>query len=415
MADIVHTQGQIAGWEKFAHFYMAPLENVMLLKGYSGTGKSTLVRLLIEKLPKLDAMRRLVDPSWQGMKVLMTATTNQAALSLAHATQNHHDTSTIHSALGLRLITEDYYTKKKKLIAVGDVIENALIFIDEASYIDQHLLSLIFLQTKNCKIVFVGDPAQLTPVGSTYMPAFEMNKNEIELTELVRFDNGPIANMVTNLRDTVLTGNWHKFQLADQIIEHVPRQQFEALAHQAFLNEQEFGKTKVLAFHNDRVVYMNNMLTQQIVGTTEPQEGQRMVSNGAANNTASRVFNNEEVMIENLSKTKWFGFEGYEVKLQNKEGIYFLPKKREFIAEAHRVAANGDDIRQMKEIDEEWLDLRPEFSCTVNKAQGSTYDTAFIDLDDISRGARTANQLARYLYVGNSRCRTRCIMTGDVA
>ncbi|AWH15445.1 DNA helicase [Pseudomonas phage 98PfluR60PP] len=414
MTDIVYTPGQLKGWEKFASFYLSPLENVMLLKGYAGTGKSTLVRMFAEKTHKLDEMRKLVDPNWGGMTIMYTATTNQAATSLAQAMGGGVKTSTVHTALQLKLITEDYRTKKKKLIPYGEKIRNALIFVDEASYIDQDLLSLIFHQTENCKIVFIGDPAQLTPVGSTFMPAFEMNRNEIELTDLVRFDEGPISTMVSNLRDTVLTNTWHKFQLADGIIEHVSRADFDMLAHRAFTNEKEWGVTKILGYHNDRVVHFNNKLSEQVIGTSELQVGQRVASNTAASNGSSRVYNNEEVLIEALEETRSYGFDGWMVRLANKEGIYFMPKERHYKNEAHKAAVREDDYDAMKYIDEEWVDLRPAFSCTVNKAQGSTYDTAFIDLDDINAGARTANQLARLLYVGNGRCRSRCIMTGDV-
>lgn len=412
MADIVYTPGQLKGWEKFAAFYLSPLENVMLLKGYAGTGKSTLVRMFVDKIEKLDQMRKLVDPSWEGMEVMLTATTNQAAVSLAQAMGGSVETKTIHTGVQLKLITEDYRTKKKKLIAYGEKIRNKLIFIDEASYIDQDLLGLIFLQTVNCKIVFIGDPAQLTPVGSNYMPAFEMNRNEIELTDLVRFDDGPISTMVGNLRDTVLTDTWHKFQLADGIVERVDRTAFEHMAYEAFTNPKDWGVSKILGYHNDRVIDFNNKLSQQIVGTSELQAGQRAANNAAASNGSSRVYNNEEVLIEEIREDKSYGFNGWTVKLANKEGIYFMPKERQMQLAAHREAVANDDYEAMKYIDEEWIDLRPAFSCTVNKSQGSTYDTVFVDLDDIRAGARTSNQLARLLYVGNGRCRSRCIMTG---
>lgn len=410
---ITYTPGQLAGWDTFAKFYLAPLENVMLLKGYSGTGKSTLVRMLIERLPKLDEMRKLVDPAWRGMDVLLTATTNQAAMSLSQAIGGQYDTSTIHVAARLKLVTEDYYTKKKKLIAYGDKIRNALIFIDEASYVDQTLLGLIFNQCVDCKIVFVGDPAQLTPVGSDFMPAFKMNKNEIELTDLVRFDAGPISTMVSQLRETVLTDKWYKFQQTKDIVEHVDRDTFNSMVLAA-ASGNDFGVSKVLAFHNERVVGYNNWLSEQILGSKELQVGQRVMANGAYTNTQSRIFNNEEVLIEDIQPSKVFGYDGHTVQLANKLGTYFLPGQRGMKADAHRVAANGDDIAMMREIDEEWVDLRPSFACTVNKSQGSTYDTVFVDIDDIGKGARTRNQLARYLYVGNSRCRTRCVMTGDI-
>lgn len=412
-----YTKGQLDGWELFAKFYLAPLETVMLLKGYSGTGKSTLVRMLIDKLPKLDEMCRLVDPNWQGYKVVLTATTNQAALSLSQATGGKHDTATIHSTLGLRVVNEDYKRRgQTKLVAYRkEKLTNALIFIDEASYIDKELLGLILGQTENCKIVFIGDPAQLTPVGSLYMPAFEMNRNQIELTELVRFDGGPISEMVNNFRDTVLTNTWHKMKIVPGVIDHVGPADFRAMALDAFKNEDKWGVSKILAFYNDTVVGYNNEMSRHLLGTHELQPGQRVSSNGSATQGSSRIFNNEEVLIESINKTSRFGVEGKEITLKNKgSSTWFMPDSRAEGQAAHRRAAALDDYEAMKEMVDEWVDLRPDYAKTVNKSQGSTYDTVFVDLGDIYKGARTANQLARYLYVGNSRCRSRIVMTGDL-
>ena len=417
MSQITYTQGQLKGWELFAKFYLAPLENVMLLKGYSGTGKSTLVKLLLERLPKLDEMRRLVDPDWKGLTVMVTATTNQAALSLSQATGGVHDTGTIHTALSLRVVNEDYKARgKTKLVAYGkEKVRNALIIIDEASYIDQDLLKLIFSQTENCKILFVGDPAQLTPVGSTYMPAFELTNNQIELTELVRFDGGPISQMVANLRDTVLTNTWHKLPIVPGVIDHVDQATFKSMALEAFKDEKTWGVTKILGFYNDTVIRYNNEMSQHLLGTTELQVGQRVSANGPATQGTARIYNNEEVLIESITPETRYEVEGKAIRLKNKSSVeWFMPNSRAEASAAHRRMALVDDYEAMKEIVDEWVDLRPDYAKTVNKSQGSTYDTVFVDIGDIYRGARTANQLARYLYVGNSRCRSRIVMTGDL-
>lgn len=410
-----YTQGQLQGWELFAKFFLAPLENVMVLKGYSGTGKSTLVQMLIQRLPKLIEMRKLVDPSYVAPKVYLTATTNQAALSLAQA--SGQETQTIHSLLQLQVVNDDYRFKgKTKLVSrQKEKIRDALIFIDEASYIDQVLLRWIFENTENCKLVFIGDPAQLTPVGSLYMPAFEMTNNMIELTELVRFDGGPISQMVNNFRDTVLTGNWHKMDLVPGVIDHVDRDQFRAMALDAFSRPDHWGVTKVLGFYNDTVIGYNNEISQRLNGSTDLFVGQRVVSNGPATKAKGRVFNNEEVLIEHIEPAKRYGVDGKHITLKNKEGyVWFMPNSRAEATARHRQAASDDDFEVMQEIVDEWVDLRPDFAKTVNKSQGSTYDTVFVDIGDIYRGARTANQLARYLYVGNSRCRSRIVMTGDL-
>lgn len=417
MADITYTKGQLDGWELFAKFYLAPLENVMVIKGYSGSGKSTLVDLLIKRVPKLDEMRQLVDPEWKGYKIYVTATTNQASLSLHQATGGNHETGTIHSTLSLRVVQEDYKQRgKTKLVAFGkEKVKDALIFVDEASYIDKDLMFFIFNQTENCKIVLIGDPDQLTPIGSTYMPAFKMTNNEITLTQPMRFDDGPIFNMVANLRDTVNSGVWHKMPIVPGIIDHVGPEEFQALALNAFKHEEKYGITKILAFYNDTVVNYNNVVSKHLLGTNELQVGQRVTNNGAATQANSRVYNNEEVLILDIQPATRYGVEGKDILLKSKgANPWFMPNSRAEGHAAHRRMAAADDYNAMKEMVDEWVDLRPDYAKTVNKSQGSTYDTVFVDIGDIYRGARTADQLARYLYVANSRCRSRIVMTGDL-
>lgn len=409
MADFQYTEDQINGWKLFSRFYMEPLENVMLLKGYSGTGKSTLVRMIIERIPKLDEMRRLVDSRWKGYQILLTATTNQAALSLSQASSM--DATTIHNALSLRVQVVDYKTRETRLVSYGDEIRDCLVFIDEASYINQELLGWIFKKSINCKFVFIGDHCQLTPVGSHFMPAFEMNKNQIELTQLVRFDDGPITRMVGNLRDTVLTGNWHKFELASGIIERVDRSTFEDMAYETFSNERDYGTAKILGYRNDTTIGYNSRIAQRIMGTSELQEGQRVICNSAVSHNSARISANYEVMITSIKPDTELGYKGHRIELLGKSGDWFMPLHREYKGLAHKDAVLNEDYEAMKLVSDSWIDLRPAFSCTVNKAQGSTYDTVFVDIGDIRKGAFTANQMARLLYVGNSRCRSRCIMT----
>ena len=52
-------------------------------------------------------------------------------------------------------------------------------------------------------------------------------------------------------------------------------------------------------------------------------------------------------------------------------------------------------------------------TATTNKAQGSTFDRVFVDLDDIRR-CNSGDQIARMLYVGVSRARTQVFLTGDL-
>lgn len=417
MAEIKYTAGQDKGSVLFGQFYLNQMENVMLLKGFSGTGKSTLVQRLLREIPKLDSMCQMLDEGYQPFEPILTATTNQAAEALAASTNFVHEVTTIHKFLGLRVQITDYRKNIKKLISTRKAKrERCLIFIDEASYIDQDLLSLIMENIQDCKIVFIGDHAQLKPVQSNYMPAFSMNRNEIELTELVRFDDGPISNMVSALRRTVLEGIWPNFTdfLSPGVIDKVDRGAFEQLSQDAFRPDSGYGRSKILAYTNDTVINYNHRLSMLFSGTNVPQPGQIMVCNEECRMGSDRVSNNAEVQIEEVEPVTMRGYKGWLVKLVGKTSQFFLPENaRQTKKTAHTQAVREDDYEFMQEVLESWIDLRPAYACTVNKSQGSTYDTTFIDLGNILAMVRSGDQLARILYVGCSRARSRMIFTGD--
>jgi len=409
------TPGQEAGLQKFMQFYVDPTQTVMVLKGYSGTGKSTLVKSILRDLPKMAEMCRAIAPGWREPEPVLTATTNQAAEAFHISVDRVLPAQTIHSFLSLRLHTPDYRKPKETvLVPYGDPVEHKLIFIDESSYIGRELLKLILTQVYNCKIVFIGDYAQLTPIDDDIMPAFEMNAMEIELTDLVRFEPGPMTDIVTDLRGAVLGHGWKKFKRTPGIIDHLPRKEFGKLALDMFKKPDEHPNMKILAYSNNRVTLYNNGLSKHILGTSNPMIGQKMMVNAAVRNNASSCFNNEEVQIGHIEEAYEYGCDGWEIELVGKAGYYFMPKRRGMKEEAHRRMLMKDNYQAMKIIVDTWIDLRPTFACTVNKAQGSTYDYGFIDLDDICRFARTTNQLARLLYVGVSRFRKGVCFTGDL-
>jgi len=163
MANIVLTKDQQDAYDNFASFMVDPCEQVFVLAGYSGTGKTTLVKTMLARLPKLMRMRSLLNPDSKGLLVQLTATTNKAAEAFSAITQTA--VGTIHSFVGL-IVKKNYQTGETELSTKRNAVikENYLLFIDEASYIDKKTLAVIFAMTSNCKIVFIGDPAQLTPV-----------------------------------------------------------------------------------------------------------------------------------------------------------------------------------------------------------------------------------------------------------
>jgi ATP-dependent exoDNAse (exonuclease V) alpha subunit len=65
------------------------------------------------------------------------------------------------------------------------------------------------------------------------------------------------------------------------------------------------------------------------------------------------------------------------------------------------------------EVKETWFDLRALYASTINKAQGSTYDTVFLNLNDIGENW-DANAVARLMYVGITRAAKQVVCYGQL-
>ena len=66
-------------------------------------------------------------------------------------------------------------------------------------------------------------------------------------------------------------------------------------------------------------------------------------------------------------------------------------------------------------IQEEWIDVRHAYACTIHKSQGSTFKKVYIDLHDMSFIYNRDRELfKRLLYVAVSRAKEQVVFTGDI-
>lgn len=406
------TADQQAAFDGFARFIMDPIEQVFVVEGYSGTGKSTLTLTMVTELPNLVRAARLIHPSLQEREVVLTATTNKACEALHLLT--HQEVRTIHSFLGLRVHT-DYATGKTTLKEADphDVKRDCLIFIDEASFIDPTLLALIFKKTKHCKIIFIGDPAQLLMVQCKQPPVFHAGFTTARLTEVVRHD-GPILELATRFRGTVETGEFFSFTPDGHAIQYLDRPAFEAAILDEFTRPGwKHNDSKVLAWTNKAVIAYNQGIADKVTGSPEFQEGDYAVCNRSMQFQNGSLKTDETVCITHIGQEDTcYGVLGNHIEV-NHRWCVFLPKNVADKKKAMKQARDEENFSQVREIDTHWIDLRPHFACTINKSQGSTYDSVFIDLDDIRR-CNSGDQIARLLYVGVSRARKHVYLTGDL-
>ena len=411
---ITLTDDQQAALTAFNQFLLDPIETVFVLSGYSGCGKSTLVRTIIDEVPNFMRAARLLHATQKDYQIELTATTNKAAENLGQITGQA--ASTIHSVLGLRVQT-DYKTNVTTLLPRSnhDIKEGYLLFIDEASYVDSQLLGLIFKLTRNCKIVFIGDPAQLTPVKATSTPVFDAKFSGAALTTVVRQAEGnPIVDLSTKFRETVNTGQFFAFTPDGDAVKYLMRDEFNAAIEAEFTRpDWRYQDSKILAWTNKCVINYNHFVRNHVKGDPHFQVGDYAICNSFLSLGRQSIKTDQLVQITGIEPdTIYQSVPGNWFMLDYTTRV-FQPKS---LAEKNariKLARAENDLTIVAELETQWSDLRAAYACTINKAQGSTFDRVFVDLDDIRR-CNSGDQIARMLYVGISRARHQVFLTGDL-
>ena len=408
------TPGQQTARLAYNIFLTDPHETVFVLSGYSGCGKSTLVRTLIDETPAILQAARTIRPETKDFQIELTATTNKAAENLAQI--SGLPVNTIHSTLGLR-VQKDQKTGQSKLVPKnGEVLEGLILFIDEYSQIDHELLALIFSRTRKCKIVFVGDPAQLLGVKASGVPVQDAKFSGAALTEVVRQAEGnPIVDLSTKFRNQVNTGEQFQFKPDGHHVVHMNRNDFNAAIEREFTRaDWKYSDSKVLAWTNRCVVGFNQYIRNLAKGDPHFQVGDYAVCNSFLQSGRQSLKTDELVRITGISNDSTVhGVLGNHITM-NEMITAFQPKNlAEKIARVKAARAQGE-VHVAADIENSWVDLRGAYACTINKSQGSTFGSVFIDLDDV--GACTVpGTLARMLYVGVSRAKHHVYLTGDLA
>ena len=400
--------------EGFVDFLHSPTETVLVIEGYAGTGKSTLVKYLMDNLESYIAIARTLNPDFIDREVVLTATTNKACEELSRITKGR-EVRTIHSLVGLRVDT-DFKTGKSTCVPkAGAGIENMFVFIDEASYIDHQLLQNIFKLSNNCKFVFMGDRAQLAAVGCINPPVFSAGFNSLQLTNVLRQAEGsPIIELATLFRNTVNTGKWYEFEPDQQtVITYEDREIFEDVVMKEFTRaDWSYRESKILAWTNKCVLDYNHALATMTVGTPQFSVGDYVINNSFVSNGGKSIKTDQTVEITSMEgEEPLYGIRGIWYRLDSK-GPFFFPGSPQELKEGMKKLHAKDAFNKLQHLSSVVVDLRHSFAQTINKSQGSTYNEVFIDLDDLKR-CNSGDQVARMLYVAVSRARNKVHIVGD--
>ena len=162
----VPTSDQVDLVERMERFLFQNAERAgFIIRGYAGTGKTTAIAAMIKTFPSFQLKSVLLAPTGRAAKVLSNFSKKSAFTihKKIYQSERGKDGQT-HFKLGANLHTNTIFIiDEASMISDGGAYEQSLL---------DDLIEYVFTG-KNCRLVFIGDIAQLPPVGKLLSPALD--------------------------------------------------------------------------------------------------------------------------------------------------------------------------------------------------------------------------------------------------
>ena len=244
--------------------------SVFILKGYAGTGKTTLISALVKSLPSLGKRSVLMAPTGRAAKVLSKYSNKLA--------------STIHRKI--------YWIRTNKsgntfIKLKENTHSNTIFIVDESSMIPENsdkgfgnrslledLIKYVYDGT-DCKLILIGDIAQLPPVHLDISPALneekiELNYNKLtitkELKQVVRQKKESLILLnATRLRKKIAVSNYSypKFLTNKEVVRINTGEDLQEALENAYANDG-INNTAILCRSNKRANQYNQQVREKI-------------------------------------------------------------------------------------------------------------------------------------------------------
>lgn len=436
-----------------ANFVLSKTKNqVFLLKGYAGTGKTTITGTLVKNLWKAKMSSVLLAPTGRAAKVISNYAKREAF--------------TIHKKI--------YYPKSEKGGGVSFRLQNnkhrnTLFIVDEASMIPDinqdaklfengslldDLMEYIY-SGYNCKLLLIGDTAQLPPVKLTISPALDKqtlqnhyNKEviEVELDEVVRqqFDSGILVN-ATKLREHLEDGFYQDFKFRSksfpEVIRPVDGQEIMEAIDDNFRESSDEDAVIIVRSNKRANLYNQNIRSRILFKEEELSSGDYLmvVKNNyfwlKAESEAGFIANGDIVQVLEIFGFKdLYGFRFAEVKVQ----MVDYPKMKPFetvllldtltsqtpslsyedsnklYQEVVKDYANLSNYRRFLSVKKNKyfnaLQVKFSYAITCHKSQGGQWNTVFVEQPYLPDGPD--KDYLRWLYTAITRAKEKLYLLG---
>ncbi len=421
---------------------------VFILKGFAGTGKTSFIKTLVKTIPECGLTFSLLAPTGRAAKVITDYTTVQA--------------NTIH-----RTIYEITPSKggNIKVKLSNNKEERKVFIVDEASMISsgddrsllkgRNLLNDLFnyvFEKKECSLIFIGDTAQLPPVGETTSIALDEKLIEdnyrtkvftVELKEVVRHaQNSGILMNATSLR--ILIGK----SASEPVLKSEGFSDVKQIFNDSLkdiLEQQYSGKnssdTLIVCRSNKQANRYNNFIRTSLLGFEEViNSGDRLmvVKNNyywlEKDSSTGFIANGDIIRIKkvlNIENKFGFNFANVIIEFTDYPGEGELEVKL-LLDTINSESPSLNQVEFKKLFDEVYnsfgkktkasarlsqtysdpyfnaLQVKFSYAVTCHKAQGGQWPTVFVDAGYMHEGMYNTEYL-RWLYTSVTRATARLL------
>lgn len=427
-------------------------DGVFLLKGYAGTGKTSTISTLVNNLWKIGQKPVLLAPTGRAAKVIGLYSKKKAF--------------TIHKKI--------YHPKKTSNGGVEFVRQvnkhtNTVFFVDEASMVPDapsnsklfdngslldDLIDYIY-SGKNCKLILIGDTAQLPPVKLEISPALDEDKLEyqynksvtlIELDEVMRqHKNSGILSNATELRMFIGATSIADFKFDMQypdIVRLTDSYDIQDAIHTAY-DSHGIDDTAIIVRSNKRANLYNQQVRTRILDhESEISVGDHIM---AVKNNYFWLKDSSEIsflangdtfeVLEIFNTKELYGFKFAEVKIRLIDYPSHPPVETVLLLDTllsespslsyeesnklyQEVAKDFEDIKskykKLLEIKNNKyfnaIQVKYSYAMTCHKSQGGQWDTVFIEQPYLPDGQSI--EYLRWLYTAVTRAKNKLYLLG---
>ena len=470
-SEINFTKDQKLAVEGILTFLKEPYDenkSVIGLTGAGGVGKTFVTKYIIDNCNYGFNSIKCSSPTHKACRVFSQAIDRDRVETIQSVL-----------GLRLNLALENFDPDRPQFDPKGQIKLEGISFliVDEASMLPYKLVNFIvkLCKERSIKVLFIGDSSQLAPVNEDKSSAFSRCYKVYTLTTIVRQESiNPLTNLLKTLRGDIQykSNNFLRFindnKGLHELDEHgqgfviLDRSNFEQEIINSFSREDyrsNIDMFKIICYTNRAVSVWNNFVRSKII----PNYDKEIITKNdlimsyttqVDDFMSTIIHNSEEYIVHDIANfvSPTYDFKGYIVKLRKIHGgeitrpLFVIDHKDPFTIQHYfkihnelkdaGLAATGATRTQMWkryfEFHNENLllsniidrnngktlvdrDLDYGFAISSHKSQGSTYDTVFVDVNDIiydKNGKLYGDRMdmLRRLYVACSRPRKKVIM-----